>query len=97
MAGFVLLIPGHITEKPLQPTDGPALDVEGHGLDRLPLERAQLPHHIIKEMGARLTPGKTVMKVGLKLPEFLQQPFDIGRGQVKGGNRKAFASGPTGW
>src|SRR6185295_20405194 len=92
-----LLVPGYITHKPLQPADRPALDVEGHWLDRLPGERTQLAHHIIEEMGARLTPGKTVMKVGLELPEFLQQPCHVGRGQVTGGNRKTFTGGPTGW
>src|SRR5262249_47129653 len=93
----VLLIPDHITQKALQPPDGPALHVEGHGLDRLPLEWAQLAHHIIEEMGARLTPGKTVVKGGLEFPEFLQEPLYIGGGEVKGGNRKAFIVGPTGW
>jgi hypothetical protein len=32
---------------------------------------------IIEEMGARLTPGKAVVKGGLELPELLQKPFDI--------------------
>ena len=36
-------------------------------------------------MGAHLTAGKTVVKGGLELPEFLQQPFHIGWSQVKRG------------
>ena len=85
------------SDKPLQSAARPSFDVESHRLDRLPFARAQLAYHVIEEMGARLSPGKTVMKVGLELPEFLQEPFYIRRGQVKGGNRKASASGPTGW
>jgi hypothetical protein len=32
----VLLIPGNLTEKPLQPTHAPSGAPEGHGLDGLP-------------------------------------------------------------
>src|SRR5215475_7364405 len=84
----VLLIPDHITQKALQPPDGPALHVEGHGLDRLPLERAQLAHHIIEEMGARLTPGQTAVKGGRAFPEFLQNPSTSGGVRSKVGSAK---------
>jgi hypothetical protein len=92
-----LLIPGHITEKPLQPTDGAPLDLQGHGLDRLAFELAELAHHIVEEMGARLTAGKTVVEGRLKRPQFLHEPFHIAGDEVKRGNGKAFTAGPTSW
>src|SRR5207249_5536976 len=58
----LLLIPAHITDKPLQPTDSAPFDVEGHRLNRLAFELAQLAHHIVKEMGTRLTACKTIVK-----------------------------------
>src|SRR5262249_59722841 len=58
----LLFIPTHITDKPLHPTDGAPLDVEGHRLDGLAFELAEFAHHIVQEMGARLTPPKTVVK-----------------------------------
>jgi hypothetical protein len=67
----LFLIPVHLTDKPLQPTDGPPFDVEGHGLNRLAFEPTQLAHHIVEEMGARLTACKTVVKSRLELPQFI--------------------------
>jgi hypothetical protein len=58
----LLLIPGDITDKPLHPTDGAPLDLEGHRLDRLAFELAELAHHIIEEMRAWLTARKTVVE-----------------------------------
>src|SRR5215813_5675900 len=93
----LFLIPVHITDEPLQPTDGTPFDVEGHGLDGLAFELTELAHHIVKEMGARLTTGKTVVKGGLELPQCFHEPFHIAGDKVKRGNGKAFAAGPTGW
>ena len=93
----VLLIPGDLAEKPLQPTDAPAWDPESHGLDRLACQRAQLAHHIIKEMGARLTPRKTVVKEALELLEFVGEPGHIPRGEIKGGHRTLVVCRPTRW
>src|SRR5215510_11656753 len=67
----LLLIPAPITDKPLQPPNGASLDLEGHGLDRLACQLTELADHIVKEMDTRLTAGKTVVKGGLELPEFL--------------------------
>src|SRR5215510_11942666 len=93
----LLLIPGHITDKPLQPTDGAPLDLEGHRLDRLAFELAELAHHIVEEMGARLTAGKTVVEGRLKLPQCLHEPFHIAGNDIKRGDGKCFAGSPTGW
>src|SRR4030095_9739136 len=79
----LLLIPDDITEKPLHPTDGAPLDVESHGLDRLAFELTQLAHHIVEEIGTRLTPCKTIVEDGLERPEFLREPFHIPRADVK--------------
>src|SRR5262249_6317629 len=67
----LLLIPAHITDKPLQPADGTPLDLEGHGLNRFPFEPTQLAYHIVEEMGARLAASKTVVKSRLELPQFI--------------------------
>src|SRR2546423_206307 len=93
----LLLIPGDITDKPLHPTDGTPLDLKGHRLDRLAFELAELAHHIVEEMSAWLTAGKTVVEGRLKRPKFPHEPFHIARYEVKRGNSKAFAAGPTGW
>jgi hypothetical protein len=93
----VLLIPGDITEKPLEPTDVSPRDLEGHGLDGLAFQRTQLAHHIIKEMSARLTPRKTIVKEALELLEFVSEPGHILGGEIKGGNRKLVACRPTRW
>jgi len=93
----MLLIPGDLTEKPLQPTDAAPWDPKGHRLDRLALQRTQWAHHIIKEMGARLTPRKTVVKEALELLEFVGAPGHIPGGELKGGNRKLVACRPTRW
>ena len=93
----LFLIPDDITDKALQSTDRAALHLEGHGLDRLAFQLTELPHHIVKEMGPRLTAGKTVVKGGLELPQFLHEPFHIAGDEVKGGNGKAFTADPTGW
>jgi len=93
----MLLIPGDLTEKPLQSTDAASRDPKGHGLDGLALQWAQLPHHIIKEMGAWLTPRKTVVKQALELLEFVGEPGHIPGGELKGGNRKLIACRSTRW
>jgi hypothetical protein len=93
----VLFIPGDLTEKPLEPADAPSRNPQGYGLDRLAFQRAQLAHHIIKEMGARLTPRKTVVKEALELLEFVGELGHIPRGEIKGGNRKLVACRPTRW
>src|SRR5262245_45964665 len=93
----LVLIPDDITEKALQSTDRAALHLEGHGLDRLAFQLTALPHHLVKAMGPRLTAGKTVVKGGLKRPQFFHAPFHSAGDEVKGGNGKAFAAGPTGW
>ena len=67
------------------------------GDDGLAFERTQLAHHIVEEMGTRLTTGKTVVESRLKLPQFLHEPFHIAGDEVKGGNGKAFTADPTGW
>src|SRR5262249_6353027 len=82
-------------EKPLQPSNGAPLDLECHGLDRLAFQLAELTDHRVKEMSARLTADKTVVKGGLELPQFLHEPFHITGDEVKRGNGKAFAAGPT--
>ena len=93
----MLLIPGDLTEKPLQPTDAPSWDPEGHGLDGLPFQGTQLAHHIIKEMGARLTARKTVVKEAVELLEVVAEPGHIPGGEIKGGHRKLVACRPTRW
>jgi hypothetical protein len=64
----VLLIPGDITDKPLQPTDRAPLDVEGHRLDGFAFEGTALADQIVKEMGAWLTTRKTIVQDRLKFP-----------------------------
>src|SRR5262249_18497745 len=91
------LIPDDITDKALQSTDRAALHLEGHGLDGVAFQLTELPHHRVKEMGPRLTAGKTVVKGGLELPQFLHEPSHIAGDEVKGGNGKAFTADPTGW
>src|SRR5262249_47241880 len=93
----LLFIPASITDEPLHPTDGAPLDREGYGLDRLAFELTQLAHHIVGEMGTRLTAGKTVVEDRLKLPQFLHEPFHILGDDLKRGHGKAFALGLTGW
>ena len=93
----LLLIPGCLAEKPLHPADGASIDVEGHGLDGLAFERAQLARHIVEEIGPRLTARKTVVKGRLKLPQLLHESFHIVGDEVKRRDGKAFAAGPTGW
>src|SRR5262249_25276768 len=93
----LLLIPVHITDKPLQPTDAARFDRRGNGLVRLALELAELAHNRVKERGARLTAGKTVVEGRLKRPQFLHDPFHIAGDEVKRGNGKAFTAGPTRW
>jgi hypothetical protein len=87
----------NITKEPLQPTHRPALDVEGHGLNRLAFQWAQLAYHIIEEMCARFTPGKTIVESGLELPQFLQKPFYIAGYYVKRGNGVGGTFRATGW
>jgi hypothetical protein len=77
--------------------DGAPLDLEGHGLARLAFQLTAWTDHIVKEMPARLTACKTVVKGGLKLPPFLHEAFHIAGDESKRGNGKAFAAGPTGW
>jgi hypothetical protein len=48
-------------------------------------------------MGTRLAARKTVVKDRLECPQFLHEPFHIAGDEVKRGNGKAFAAGPTGW
>jgi hypothetical protein len=48
-------------------------------------------------MGARLTPGKTVVKEALELLEFVGEPGHIPGGELKGGNRKLIVCRPTRW
>src|SRR5262249_43081122 len=91
----LLLIPAPITDKPLQPPNGASLDLECHGLDRLAFQLTELANHIVKEMDTRLTAGKTVVKGGLELPEFLCESLHIAGHHIKYG--KAFTGGPTGW
>src|SRR4029450_12106750 len=93
----LLLIPAHITDEPLQPADRAPFDVEGHRLNRLACELAQLAGHIVQEMGTRLTACKTVVKGGLELPQFVHEAFYITGNDVKRGNGKSFTIGPTGW
>jgi hypothetical protein len=91
------LIPAHSADKPLPPPDGAPLDLESHRLNRLAFQLTALTNHIVKEMPARLTACKTVVQGGLKLPEFLHEAFHIAGDEVKRGNGKSFAAGPTGW
>jgi hypothetical protein len=93
----LLLIPPDITDKPLEPTDRPPFDMEGHGLNRLAFELAELANHIVKEMGPWLTARKTVVKGGLERPQFVHEAFHITRDEVKRGNGKFITIGPTGW
>jgi hypothetical protein len=93
----MLLIPGDITDEALQPTDSAPLDVEGHRLNRFALEETELADQIVKEMRARLTAGKTVVKSGLELPEFIHEAFYIAGHEVKRGNGKSLTIDPTGW
>jgi hypothetical protein len=91
----MLFIPGDFTEEPLQPTDAASRDPEGHRLNRLAFQWAQLADHIIKEMGARLTPGKTVVKEALELLQFVCQLGYITGSEIKGGNGQPVAFRPT--
>jgi hypothetical protein len=84
-------------DKPLQPTDRAARDLESHWLNELPSQLTQLAYHIVKEMGTRLTAGKAVVKGLLELPQFLQDPLHIAGDKVKHGNGKFFAGSPTLW
>jgi hypothetical protein len=85
----MLFVPRHITDEALQASDTAASrNSEGHRLDGFARERAQLARHIVKEMGSRLTPRKAVMKGRLKMPEFVQQPSNIVRGDFKGRDGK---------
>jgi len=93
----LLLIPDAITDKPLQPTDGTPLNLERHGLNRLAFKLTELAYHVVKEMGARFTAWKTVVKGRLKLLEFVHEAFHITGHHVKRGNGKTFAFRPTGW
>jgi hypothetical protein len=93
----LLLIPRNIAEKPLQPADCPPSDTEGHRLNRFPFERTQLADHIVKKMRPRLTPGKTVVKGGLELPQFVHEAFHIAGHEIKRRDGKALMIGPTGW
>src|SRR5215471_9465869 len=93
----VLLLPGDLTEKPLQPTDAPSGNPEGHGLDRLACQWTPLAHHRIKEMSARLTPRKTVVKEAWELLECVGEPGHIPGGELKGENRTLVACRPTCW
>src|SRR5207245_11357975 len=63
----LLLIPDHITDKPLHPADGAPLDLEAPRLNRLAFELAELAHHIVEEIGARVTACTTVVKSRLEL------------------------------
>ena len=93
----LLLIPAHITEKPLQPADRTPFDMEGHRLNRLAFELAALADHIVKEMGPWLTAHKTVVKGGLERPQFVHEAFHITGHDLKCGHGKFIAIGPTGW
>jgi len=93
----VLLIPGDLTEKPLEPTDAAPRDPEGYGLNGLTFQRTQLAHHIVKEMGAWLTSRKTVVKEALELLEFVGEPGHIAGCESKGGNHKLVACRSTRW
>src|SRR5712691_5305323 len=73
----LLLIPPHITDEPLHPSDGAPLNLEGHRLNRFTFKLAELAHHIVKEMGARLTAGETVVKGRLESPQVLHELFYI--------------------
>src|SRR4029453_5024358 len=92
----LLLLPDTITDKPLQPADSAPLYAERHRLDRLAFERTELAHHVVKEMDARLTPRKTVVKGRLELLQFVYEAFHIPGNYVKRGNGKTFAFRPTG-
>src|SRR5215470_14097182 len=79
----MFFVPWHITDEALQPPDTASRHSEGHRLDGFARERAQLARHRVKEMDSRLTPRKAIMKGRLKMPELVQQPVDIVRGDVK--------------
>ena len=93
----LLFIPDHLTQKALQTADIPPWNLEGDGLNRLPFQWPQLAYHIVKEMGTRLTPGKTIVKEALELLQFVDEPGHIAGGEIKGGNRKPVACCPTRW
>ena len=65
--------------------------------NRLPFQRTQLVHQRVKEMCARLTAGKVVVKGRQEFPQFLYEPFHIAGREVKRGNGKSLTLGPTGW
>jgi hypothetical protein len=84
----VLLIPDDITQKALQPLDIAPRELESDGLNRLPFQQAYLAYHIVKEMGIRLTPGKTIVKEALELLQCVDEPCYIIGCEIKGGNGK---------
>jgi hypothetical protein len=93
----VLRIPGDLTAKPLEPPDAPPRHPEGHGLNGLACQRPPWAHHLIKEMGARLTSGNTGVQEALELLEFVDEPGHIPGGEITGGNRKRVVGRPTRW
>ena len=92
----LLLILPSLADKPLQPADSPPLDVEGHRFNRLAFQLTELAYHVVKEMGARLTPPKAVVKGRLQLPELLHEPFYITGHKVKCRHGKSYVGSPTG-
>jgi hypothetical protein len=71
--------------------------MQGHRLNRLAFELAQLTHHRVKKLGARFTAAKTVVKGGLELPQVVHEAFHVTADNVKRGNGKTLTFGPTGW
>jgi hypothetical protein len=62
-----------------------------------PFSRKKVYGGEIEEMRPRLTAGKTVVKGGLELPQFVHEAFHITGDEVKGGNGKSIPIGPAGW
>jgi hypothetical protein len=80
------LIPHGLAEKALQAPEAPTLDGESDWLKGFPGQGALRPNHVIQEMGAGLTPRKTIMEDPLKCLSLVHEAFDISALHVKGRN-----------
>jgi hypothetical protein len=58
---------------------------------------AELAYHRVKEMSARLTSRKTIVRGRLEFPPFVHESFYVAGDNVKRGNGIGGLVGPTGW
>ena len=71
------LIPRDVADPTLHRSHATGVGLQGNRLNRLAFERAELPHHVPKEMVSRLAAPKALPEGSMKGMEFVEEPLDL--------------------